>query len=147
MKTSISRRKFTKLAAASSVFSLIPGRVMGANEKVNIAYIGCGGQGGGDAKTIQGTKLVNVVALCDTALGSGHTSGIEKMCPGAAKFKDFRKMFDKMEKEIDCCTVAVPDHAHFPISMLAMSLGKVSCEAPRPRSQMGESILRGHKFM
>ena len=121
---SISRRKFTKLAAASSVFSLIPGRVMGANERVNIAYIGCGGQGGGDAKTIQGTGLVNPVALCDVALGSGHTSGIEKMCPKAAKFKDFRKMFDKMEKDIDCCTVATPDHAHFPISMLAMSLGK-----------------------
>ena len=124
MKPSLSRRKFTKLAAASSVFSLIPGRVMGANEKVNIAYIGCGGQGGGDAKTIHRTGKVNAVALCDVGLGSGHTAGIEKMFPDAAKFRDFRRMFDKMEKEIDCCTVAVPDHAHFPISMLAMSLGK-----------------------
>ena len=128
MKTSdsksLSRRNFTKLAAASSVFSLIPGRVIGANEKVNIAYIGVGAQGGGDARTIHGKGLTNTVALCDIAMGTSHTAGSEKRFPDAAKFKDFRKMFDKMEKDIDCCTVATPDHAHFPISMLAMSLGK-----------------------
>ena len=124
MKKPISRRNFTKLAATSSVFSLIPGNVLGANEKVNMAYIGCGGQGGGDAKTIHGTGLVNGVALCDVALGTGHTKGVEKMLPKAARFKDFRRMFDKMEKEIDACTIATPDHTHFPISMLAMSLGK-----------------------
>lgn len=91
---------------------------------MNIAFIGCGGQGAGDAKTIARTGLVNVVALCDVAMGTTHTAGIEKAFPGVPKFKDFRRMFDKMEKEIDACTVAVPDHSHFPIAMLAMSLGK-----------------------
>ena len=32
---SLSRRQFTKVAAASAAYSLIPGRVMGANKKVN----------------------------------------------------------------------------------------------------------------
>ena len=44
MTKNITRRKFTKAAAASSVFSLIPGKVIGANEKVNVAFIGCGAQ-------------------------------------------------------------------------------------------------------
>jgi len=122
MKTS--RRQFSKWLAAGSVTSLIPGRVLGANEKVNVALIGCGGMGASDAKSVMGTGKVNVVALCDVAMGSGHTAEIEKLHPDVPRFKDFRQMFDKMHKDIDACTVAVPDHAHFPIAMTAMSLGK-----------------------
>ncbi|CAN5383195.1 Gfo/Idh/MocA family oxidoreductase [soil metagenome] len=120
----LTRRQFTTTALAGAAYSLIPGRVMGANEKVNVAFIGIGAQGAGDAKTIANSGLVNVVALCDVAMGSGHTREIEGMFPDVPKFTDFRVMFDKMEKEIDACTVAVPDHSHFPIAMLAMSLGK-----------------------
>ena len=121
MKTT--RRTFTKTLAAGTAATVIPGRVLGANEKVNVAFIGCGGMGAGDAKTVANTGLVNVVALCDTAMGTQHTAGIEKQFAGVPKFKDFRQMFDKMGKEIDACTVAVPDHSHFPIAMTAMSLG------------------------
>lgn len=123
-QSGITRRGFVKIAAASTLYSLIPGRVMGANEKVNVAFIGCGGMGAGDAKTIYGTGLVNPVALCDVALGTGHTAEIEKQFGGIPKFRDFRRMFDKMADQIDACTIAVPDHSHFPIAMLAMSLGK-----------------------
>ncbi|MFT5109944.1 MAG: hypothetical protein ACI9UA_005596, partial [Pseudoalteromonas tetraodonis] len=73
MKSSLNRRNFTKLAAASSVYSLLPSNVIGANERVNIAYIGVGAQGGGDANTIHGKGLTNTVALCDIAMGTGHT--------------------------------------------------------------------------
>jgi len=124
MKRAISRRQFGQLAASTAAFSVIPGRVMGANEKVNVAIIGCGGMGGGDGNAVFRTGLVNIVALCDVALGTKHTSGIEKAFPDVPRFRDFRVMFDKMEKEIDACTIGVPDHAHFPIAMLAMSLGK-----------------------
>ena len=82
MTKNISRRKFTKAAAASSVFSLIPGKVLGANEKVNVAFIGCGGQGGGIAHNVYNTKHVNAVALCDVAMGTGHTAGTEKKFNG-----------------------------------------------------------------
>ncbi len=120
----ISRRHFGKLVTAASAWSLLPGRAIGANGKVNIAFIGCGAQGANDAKTLHKTGLVNVVALCDVHFGSKHTKDIEELFPNVPKFTDFRKMFDKMAKEIDACTVAVPDHSHFPIAMLAMSLGK-----------------------
>ncbi len=126
-----SRRQFVKAAAASSVFSLIPGRVIGANERVNVAFIGCGGMGAGDAKSVHGTGMVTPVALCDVAMGSGHTAGIEKQFGGIPKFKDFRQMFDRMGDEIDACTIGVPDHAHFPIAMRAMAEG-VHCYVEKP---------------
>ena len=121
----LSRRQFGKLLGAGTACSLIPGRVLGANQKINLAFIGCGGQGEGDAMNLLRNKeLVNVVALCDVHFGTPHTARLEKLFPDVPRFTDFRKMFDKMGKEIDACTVAVPDHSHFPIAMLAMSLGK-----------------------
>ena len=139
MTKNITRRKFTKAAAVSSVFSLIPGKVMGANEKVNVAFIGCGGQGGGIAHNVYNTKLVNAVALCDVAMGTGHTSGTEKKFNGVPKFKDFRKMFDKMGKEIDAVTIGVPDHSHFPIAMRAMSEG-IHCFVEKPLAHTFQEI-------
>ncbi len=136
---SLSRRQFTKAAAASAVYSLIPGRVMGANEKVNVAFIGCGGMGAGDAKSVARTGLVNPVALCDVALGSKHTAGTEKEFSGIPKFKDFRKMFDQMGKEIDAVTVGVPDHSHFPIAMRAMSEG-IHCYVEKPLAHTFQEV-------
>ena len=120
----MNRRQFTKTLAVGTAASLIPGRVLGANEKVNVAFIGCGGMGGGDAKTVYNTGLVNPVALCDVAMGSKHTAALEQKFPDIPRFTDFRQMFDKMEKDIDAVTIGVPDHSHFPIAMTAMSLGK-----------------------
>lgn len=127
----LSRRDFSKIVLASTAFNLIPGRVLGANERVNIAFIGCGGMGASDVKSMVKTGMVNPVALCDVALGSKHTAAIEAMFPSIPKFKDFRQMFDKMAKEIDACTIAVPDHSHFPIAMRAMSEG-IHCYVEKP---------------
>jgi len=125
MNCSISRRSFIKsLVAGSTLYSLMPEKVFGANEKVNLACIGLGGRGGGIAQWHHSTGLANVVALCDVNMGSDWTSEVESKFPGVPKFKDFRKMFDKMAGQIDAVTIGVPDHSHFPIAMLAMSLGK-----------------------
>ncbi len=139
MNKNLSRRNFSKLALGSAAFSLIPGRVIGANEKVNVAFIGCGAQGAGDAKTIAATGLVNPVALCDVAMGSSLTADIEKRFPGIPKFKDFREMFDKLGKEIDACSVGVPDHAHFPIAMRAMAEG-IHCYVEKPLAHTFQEI-------
>ncbi len=139
LMNSLSRRQFTKVAAASAAYSLIPGRVMGANKKVNVAFIGCGHMGAGDAKSVFSTGQVNPVALCDVAMGAKHTAEIEAKFPGIPKFKDFRQMFDKMGKEIDACTIGVPDHAHFPIAMRAMSEG-IHCYVEKPLAHTYQEI-------
>ena len=134
---SLPRRTFLKGAVSATALTIISRgeaarpkgatkavKKIAASERVNLACIGIGGQGGGLARSMHGTGLCNVVALCDVDMGGPGTKGVCGIFPDAPKFKDFRKMFDKMAKEIDAVTVGVPDHAHFPIAMLAMSMGK-----------------------
>ena len=102
----------------------MPSSAIGANEKVNIAFIGVGNRGAGIAGSIAGTKMVNVVALCDVNMGSKGAAQSLKAFPEAQKFVDFRNMFDKIGDKIDAVTVGTPDHSHFPISMRAMAEGK-----------------------
>ncbi len=107
----------------------------GANRKVNIAYIGIGNRGEQIIGDFERTGMVNVVALCDVDMGAPQTLKVMGKYPKAKQFKDFRQMFDKMGKEIEAVAIAIPDHAHFPVSMLAMSLGKhVYVEKPMART-------------
>ena len=99
-------------------------RKIPANEKVNLACIGIGNQGGYIIKALHNTGLCNVVALCDTDMGADHTLEIMNKFPDAPRFQDFRDLFDKMDKQFDAVCIGVPDHSHFPIAMLAMSRGK-----------------------
>lgn len=107
----------------------------GASRKVNIAYIGIGNRGEQIIGDFERTGMVNVVALCDVDMGAPQTQKVIGKYPKAKQFKDFRQMFDKMGKEIEAVAIAIPDHAHFPVSMLAMSLGKhVYVEKPMART-------------
>lgn len=100
------------------------------NEKLNVACIGIGGQGGFQLNGVSGQ---NVVALCD--VDDKRAGGAYGRFPRAKKFYDFRKMFDAMEKQIDAVTVSTPDHAHFHPSMMALGLGKhLYCEKPMAHS-------------
>jgi predicted dehydrogenase len=124
----MSRRSFLKGTVATGAFSLVsPQLIFGqatANAKVNLACIGIGNRGGEITAALHATGLANIVALCDVDLGAKQTQAILKKFPNAPRFQDFRKMFDKLGKEIDAVCIGTPDFSHFPIAMLAMSLGK-----------------------
>src|SRR5215213_5405760 len=74
-------------------------------DKLNVASIGCGGQGG--AILNQASATENIVALCDVdeARAAANFKKFEK----APKYKDFRVMLDKEGKNIDACTIGLPD--------------------------------------
>ena len=122
-------------------------KLVSANERVNVAFIGIGNRGGEIARDLYNTGLCNVVALCDVDMGARQTSNVMKMFPDVPKFQDFRKMFDKMANQIDAVTVGIPDFAHFPATMLAMSLGKhVYVEKPMARTfNEVELMMKGAK--
>ncbi len=128
----LQRRQFIGGMLGAGAFSLASSaRLFGAaarnvpaSEKVNLACCGIGNRGGEIIKALYATGLCNIVALCDTDMGAPHTEAVLKMFPNVPRFQDFRKMFDKMGKDIDAVTAGVPDFSHFPIAMLAMSLGK-----------------------
>jgi predicted dehydrogenase len=126
----LSRRQFLGTTAlASAAFSIVPGSVLGLHgatapsEKLNIAGIGVGGQGGADINEMQ---TENIVALCD--VDWAHAGGIFQKYPNAKKHKDYRKM-------LDAVVVGTPDHLHAFASMAAIKLGKhVYCEKPLTHS-------------
>ncbi|HEX5789854.1 MAG TPA: Gfo/Idh/MocA family oxidoreductase [Luteolibacter sp.] len=104
-------------------------------EKVKIAFCGIGFRGGQIAEELFATGMCEVVALCDTAMEAPHTQKLLKMFPTVPRFRDFREMFEKMGDKIEAVSVGTPDHSHFPIAMLAMSLGKhVYVEKPMAHS-------------
>ncbi len=135
-KRSVSRRQFLASTAAASAFSftIAPSTVLGGpgktppSERVNVAGIGCGGQGGGDIRRM-GEAGANVVALCD--VDHERAANTFKKYSSAPVYKDFRSMLDREEKNIDAVTVGTPDHIHAVASMDAMRRGKhVYCEKP-----------------
>ncbi len=121
----LSRRHFMGTAAAVAAFTYVPRRVLGgagqrsANERLNIAGIGVGGQGGSD---INALSSENIVVLCD--VDEERAAGTFKRFPNARKYKDFRRMLEKEHKNIDAVMVATPDHCHAPAAIMAMRLGK-----------------------
>ena len=124
----MNRRAFLKSAAAAAASPLLPGclsrRGYVANGKVRMAFVGIGQQGWYDiGKFGRFPQLFECVALCDTDMGAPHTLDCLKRYPNVPRFRDFRRMFDRMEGKIDACLVAVPDHSHFPIAMDAMRRG------------------------
>jgi len=131
-KKKISRRDFLGSAAAAAAFTIVPRHVLGGagnvppSEKLNIAGIGIAGRGSGVLSSVESQ---NIVALCD--VDWRHAAGTFNRYPKARQYRDFRKMLDKEEKNIDAVTVATPDHVHAVASMAAIKRGKhVYCEKP-----------------
>jgi predicted dehydrogenase len=132
MSQQLHRREMLRRAAmaGAGIWLAVPGRSraqnVSANEKLNIAVVGCGGQGGENLNRVAGE---NIVALCD--VDESRVAGAGKRFPAAKTFRDFRKMLDRMHQQIDAVVVSIPDHMHTPVSLAAMRLGKhVYCEKP-----------------
>ena len=94
--------------------------VAGANDKLNLAWVGFGNQGWRDLCDCANGN--NVVALCDC--DPQYWERAKQKFPGAKFYLDFRKMLTEMGDQIDAVGVGTPDHTHFAVAYMAMSLGK-----------------------
>ena len=106
----INRRSFLKKSGLAGTASSLPLFAIGksgesANSKINCAVVGCGGMGG---YAVGEAGKQNLVAMCDLDLK--RAAGSFKKHESAKKFKDFRVMMDKMDKEIDAVSISTPDH-------------------------------------
>ena len=132
------RRSFLlKSATTAFGFQVVSSHVLRAaegqntpNNKIRIAAIGCGGRGGANLGAMAGE---DIVALCD--VDDRNAAHSFKKFPKAKRFKDFRKMYDAMEGQIDAVLVATPDHTHAVAIMGAIGRGKhVYSEKPLAHS-------------
>ncbi|MBZ4035392.1 Gfo/Idh/MocA family oxidoreductase [Flavobacterium sp. 17A] len=139
-----SRRKFlTNTLLATAAATAVPGFLFsnelkipgGTADKVNLACVGIGNRGADIIRDLYNTGLANIVALCDVDMEAPQTLEILKQFPNVPRFKDFRQMFDKMGNQIEAVCIGTPDFSHFPITMMAINLGKhVYVEKPMART-------------
>ncbi len=121
----LNRRSFLKTAALAAGTTLIsrPGFAQETppppGKRLNLAFIGAGGIA---RVAFEGCLGENYVAMCD--VDDNRAAKYYGEYPNARRFRDFRKMFDAMHREIDAVIISTPDHTHFPAAMVAMQLGK-----------------------
>src|SRR3954467_3694259 len=83
----------------------------GPNDRLNLAIVGCGGQGAANLDKVAGE---NIVALCD--VDDKRAADAFNRFPKAKRFHDYRKLLDALHGQVDAVVVSVPDHMHAPIS-------------------------------
>ncbi len=156
----LTRRKFlASSVAGAGTLLIVPRSVLGGpgyvppSDKINVAIIGCGGQGLVDLGNLIKFPELQFVAVADPMeewdyreFYFGGTAGraaakriIEKTYAeasgasaykGCAAYQDFREMLDK-ESGIDAVTVETTDSLHAIAAMAALSRGKhVYCQKP-----------------
>jgi predicted dehydrogenase len=133
---SFTRRQFlSRTALAAGVVTCgfpYVGRVLGANDRINVACIGVGGKGDSDSSDAAGCGG-NIVAICDADANqlAGKAKQFAEKFPQLKQYRDYRKMLEEMGKDIDAVTVSTPDHHHGVASLRAMKMGKhCFCQKP-----------------
>ena len=137
-----SRRKFLKesIVAGSTAASLsllnpkqiraqnasLTSRIPGANDRIRVALIGCGGQGGGDLRAMLRIKNIECVGLCDVddtqSAKMLKNVGDQYNQQPALVTRDFRKVLE--QKDIDAVIIGTPDHWHALPTVMACQAGK-----------------------
>ena len=140
----MTRRNFIKstggaLAAGAALEALPALGAPGANDKINLGFIGVGGRGGWHLQEFAQMNDVRIVAAADVA--QDKLDRIHAAFPAAQTFKDFRRVLDL--KEVDAVVVAPPDHWHAIPTILACQAGKdVYVEKP-----LGHNIKEGRAMV
>jgi predicted dehydrogenase len=144
------RRELLGTAAAAVVPLVFPvsasaaSRIKGANDRMNVACIGLGGQMQGHLREITANLKQNLIAVCDVDPNRIAESAktIPDALPRAQVYGDYRKLLDA-EKTLDAVIIATPDHWHAAICTAAIKASKhVYCEKPLTHSVADARHLR-----
>jgi len=137
----LNRRNFLKVAGSATAATALGSRIyalspleaapftpLAANDHIQIALIGAGGQGQYDTKTavqVPGVKLVAVADCYDGRLA--HSKEI--WGDDIFTTRDYKEILSR--PDIDAVIIGTPDHWHKQVAVDAMKAGKdVYCEKP-----------------
>lgn len=146
-----SRRSFLKTSAMAFGAAAVGGPLIlraapdstAANNRINLAVVGCGGQGRGDMRGM--LSGVNLVALCDpdaAQIEKARTDAGGDAGKNAKAYEDYRKLLDDAAS-FDAVLIGTPDHWHAPLCKAFMKAGKhVYCEKPLTHSVAEARELR-----
>ena len=125
MADELNRRNFLKAAAIAAGPAVITAR--GANDKINIGWIGVGTRGyaGLDWLHTAAANDVQVTAICDTYQGYIARAQDRLQTVWGAKAKayvDYRELL--ADKSIDAVYIMTPEHLHHDMTIAALKAGK-----------------------
>ena len=138
----LNRRNFLKVAGAAATAQTLlgpkmhmlaevqsePAKPVAANDHIQIALIGAGGQGQGDTKVAVEVPGVKLVAVADCYTGRLDHSK-ELWGDDIFTTRDYSEILAR--KDIDAVIIGTPDHWHKQVAVDAMKAGKdVYCEKP-----------------
>ncbi len=119
-------------AGGLSLTSALPSRVLGANDRLRIALVGCGGRGRLDARcaVVNGAEIAWLCDLRDDRLADAAKFLAEVQDRPIKQTKSMAEVY--ADKDVDAVIIATPDHWHAPASILACQAGKdVYVEKPQ----------------
>jgi len=123
-QNSTCRRDFLKAAGGAALTSsLFTGNVQGANDRVNVAFIGVGRMGSAHIGYAARVPGFETVAVCDV-----RQPALDRFA-GVKARKDFREIL--ADPSIDAVCISAPDHWHAYMTVEACKAGKdVYVETP-----------------
>ncbi len=118
----LTRRDFARRAAAMGIATAFSrSRVLGANDRIRLGFIGLGNRGDQVLDAFLVHKDAEVVAICDI-----HQPYLDfaarKIGTSPKQFKDYRKQLEV--KDIDAVVISTPDHWHALQTIHACQAGK-----------------------
>lgn len=118
------RRTFLKKTgtglAGAAALAAGTARAFGANERVHVAIIGCGGRGVRLGKLFGAQKDATVTYVCDP--DRRHVEAAKSATGAKNGTSDMRRIFD--DPSVDAVVIATCDHWHAPAAILACDAGK-----------------------
>jgi predicted dehydrogenase len=117
-----SRRTFLKSLAATSVATAASSRrVVGANDRVRVGFIGIGLIGTRHLLDFQAQPDVEIAGISELS-DDRMALGVSTAGNSPSTFPDFRRMLER--QDIDAIVVSTPDHWHALMTILACAAGK-----------------------
>ncbi|MDA2924443.1 Gfo/Idh/MocA family oxidoreductase [Acidobacteria bacterium AH-259-L09] len=138
-KNELTRRNFLKttaaLTAGMATFSARSyGRIRGANDRLNIGFIGCGSIAGAHLRAIldmSEEENAQILAVCDVYETRARTfqDRIWRIGGNAKSTRDYRDVLAL--RDVDKVIIATPEHWHARLTLEALEANKhVYCEKP-----------------
>lgn len=122
--------------------------ILGANDRIRVAFVGCGRRVGGYFASLAAANNVQLAYLCDVKKSQRDKVAAQlasKLSYTPLLEEDIRKVLE--DKQVDAIFNATPDHWHAHATWMAMEAGKhVYLEKPvshNPRE--GELLIQFHK--
>jgi predicted dehydrogenase len=111
----------TRCAALGALTAASYSRIMGANNRVQVGFIGFGLIGGQHVSDFKNQKDVDMAAPCDV-YQPRLEQGVAARGQTAKPYSDFRKLLDN--KDLQAVVVSTPDHWHALMTIMACAAGK-----------------------